>query len=107
MASPFSRRQGTAGAFERPVTKVFVIPVIRREDYDAFRRDVGPTLASTYDEWAKILSNEVAEARRTGKTVVEAEINYDEFRQYCSTAGKKPDPVTLLEFAAHRPLGEA
>jgi hypothetical protein len=107
MASPFSRRQGTAGAFERPVTKAFVIPIIRREDYDAFRRDVGSMLASTYDEWAKILSNEVAEARRSGKTVVEAEVNYDEFRRYCSMTGKKPDPMALLEFAAHRPLGEA
>jgi hypothetical protein len=87
--------------------KVFVIPVIRREDYDAFRRDVGSTLANTYDEWVRLLAKEVAEARRSGKTVVEAEVNYDEFRRYCSTTGKKPDPMVLLEFAAHRPLGEA
>ena len=61
------------------MTKVFVTPVIRREDYDAFRRDVGSTLAHIYDE----------------------------FKRYCRTAGKKPDPLVLLEFAAHRPLGEA
>jgi hypothetical protein len=89
------------------MTKVFVIPVIRREDYDAFRRDVGSTLAHTYDEWVKLLAKEVAEARKSGKTVVEADVNYDEFKRYCRTAGKKPDPLVLLEFAAHRPLGEA
>ena len=89
------------------MTKVFVLPVIRREDYDAFRRDVGPNLSNTYDEWAKLLANEVAEARRIGKTVVEAEVNYDEFTRYCRTTGKKPDPMVLLDFAMHRPLGEA
>ena len=89
------------------MTKVFVIPVIRREDFDAFRRDVGSTLANTYDEWVRLLAKEVAEARRNGKTVVEVEVNYDEFERYCRTTGKKPDPMVLLEFAAHRPLGEA
>jgi hypothetical protein len=71
------------------VTKVFVVPVICREDYDAFRRDVGSTLANTYEEWVNLLSKEVAEARGSGKTVVEAKVNYDEFRRYCSTTGKK------------------
>lgn len=89
------------------MTKVFVIPVIRREDYDAFRRDVGSTLANTYDEWMKLLAKEVAQARQSGKTVVEAEVNYDEFQRYCRTTGKTPNPMVLLEFAAHRPLGEA
>ena len=89
------------------MTKVFVIPVIRRNDYDAFRHDVGSTLANTYDEWVKLLAKEVAEARQSGKTVVEAEVNYDEFTAYCRATGKKPDPMVLLEFAAHRPLGEA
>ena len=89
------------------MTKVFVIPVIRRNDYDAFRHDVGSTLANTYDEWVKLLTKEVAEARQSGKTVVEAEVNYDEFTAYCRANGKKPDPMVLLEFAAHRPRGEA
>jgi hypothetical protein len=92
---------------EGAMAKLFVLPVIRRQDYDAFRRDVGPNLATSYDEWARLLANEVAEARRIGKTVVEAEVNYDEFTRYCRTSGKKADPMTLLEFAMHRPLGEA
>ena len=89
------------------MAKVFVLPVIRRQDYDAFRRDAGPNLVSPYDEWTKLFASEIAEARRLGKTVVEAEVNYDEFTKYCRATGKKPDPVSLLEFAMHRPLGEA
>ncbi len=69
--------------------------------------DVGSTLANTYDEWVKLLAKEVAEARQSEKTVVGAEVDYDEFTAYCRAPGKKPDPMLLLEFAAHRTLGEA
>jgi hypothetical protein len=89
------------------MTKVFVLPVIRRQDYDAFRRNIGPNLADSYDEWAKLFANEVAEARRLGKTIVEAEINYEEFTRYCNANAKKPDAMVLLEFATHRPRGTA
>jgi hypothetical protein len=44
--------------------KVFVLPVIRREDYDAFRHHVALNLASTYDQWAKLFADEIAEAIR-------------------------------------------
>ena len=87
--------------------KIFVLPVIRREDYEAFRRDVGPNLANSYDEWTNIFSGEVAEARRLGKTVVEVPVEYNEFTRYCAANGKKPNPQTLLDFVAHRPRGEA
>ena len=86
---------------------VFVLPVIRREDYEAFKRDVGLNVTTTFDEWTKLLEGEAAEARRQGRTVVETEINYAEFKQHCGKIGRKPDPQTLLEFAMHRPLGEA
>jgi hypothetical protein len=89
------------------MTKVFVLPIIGRKDYDAFRRDLGSKLAGTYDEWAKLLSNEADAARRLGKTVVEVDIDYDEFTRYCVASGKKPGPLVLLQFAIHKPLGEA
>jgi len=89
------------------MAKIFVMPVICREDYDAFRRDVGSNLADTYDQWAKLFADEVADARRSGKTVIEVAINYSEFASYCHANGKKPDAQTLLNFAAHRPRGEA
>jgi hypothetical protein len=87
---------------------VFVLPVIRREDHDAFRRDVGPNLTDSYDEWAKLCAGEVADARLQGRNVVLAPINYDEFTRYCHAKGKKPDSQTLLDFAiSTKPDGEA
>jgi len=83
------------------------LPVVRREDYDSFRRDVGLNLTTTFDQWTELLESEAAEARRQGRTVVETEINYTEFKEFCSKNGLKPDPQTILEFATHRPLGEA
>jgi len=88
--------------------EVFVLPVIRREVYDAFRRDVGQKLAATYDEWTKLFANEIAEARRIGKNVILAQVNYEEFTQYCRANGKRPDAQILLDFAiSTKPDGEA
>jgi hypothetical protein len=88
--------------------KVFVLPVISREDYDAFRRDVGLNFADSCDEWAKLCASEVAEARLQGRNVVLAPINYEAFTQYCHANGKKPDPQILLDFAiSTKPVREA
>jgi hypothetical protein len=89
------------------VGQLFVLPVIRPEDYNAFRRDIGQHIASTYEEWAKLVAGEVAQARQDGKTVVERVVNYPDFSRYCMTIGRKPDAEMLLQFAAHMPLGEA
>ena len=88
--------------------KVFVLPVIRREDYEAFRRDIRPNLAETFDEWTKLFANEIAEARRLGKNVILAQVNYDEYTRHCRANRKKPDPQSLLDFAiSKKPVGEA
>jgi hypothetical protein len=87
--------------------KLFVLPVIRPEDYNAFRRDIGPHIANTYEEWAKLVAGEVAQARHDGKTVIERVVYYDDFVRYCTAIGKMPDAGVLLQFAAHTPLGEA
>jgi hypothetical protein len=88
--------------------KTFIFPLIRREDYDAFRHDVGPNLADSYDEWAKLCAGEIAEARLQGKNVVLAPVNFEDFTRYCHTRGKKPDPQILLDFAiSTKPDGEA
>ena len=86
---------------------LFVLPIIRPEDYNAFRRDIGHHIANTYEEWAKLVASEVAQARRDGKTVIERVIDYDDFIRYCRRNEKTPDAAVLLQFAAHKPLGEA
>ena len=76
--------------------------------YDAFRRDVGPNLADSYDEWAKLCASEIAEARLQGKNVVLAPVNFEDFTRYCRANGRKPDPQSLLDFAiSTKPEAEA
>ncbi len=87
--------------------QLFVFPVIRPEDYNSFRRDIGRHIADTYEEWAKLVAGEVAKARRDGKTVIERVVDYDDFVRYCRGIGKAPDAAVLLQFASHTPLGEA
>jgi hypothetical protein len=89
------------------VGQFFVLPVIRPEDYNAFRRDIGHHIANSYEEWAKLVAGEVAQARQDGKTVVERVVVYSDFTRYCVAMGRKPDAEILLQFAAHTPLGEA
>jgi hypothetical protein len=74
---------------------VFVLPIILSENYQAFRRDIGPMLASSFEEWARIFANEVAAARLEGKFVLEKVINYRGFTQYCQKNSFKPDPNHL------------
>lgn len=88
--------------------KVIVLPAIRREDYDAFKRDIRLNHAETFDEWTRLFTSEVAEARRQGKTVIEVLVKYDEFTRYCRANEKKPSPQSLLDFAiSTKPVGEA
>lgn len=77
---------------------VFPFPVISEEDYPAFRRDVGPHLADTYDEWLKIHREQIEESHRNGDTVAEIEVKYDEFMVFCRTTGATPNANTLLDF---------
>ena len=69
---------------------VFPLPVIRPEDYDAFRREVGSDLADTYDEWLDLHREQVDEARRRGDPVAEIEVKLDEFIGFCRATGTSP-----------------
>lgn len=89
-------------------TSAYVIPVIRREDYAAFARDLNLDSEQTFDDWSQLWASELAEARRQGKAVVEVEIRYDEFARYCVERSRKPDAVLLHEFVTRpKPLSEA
>jgi hypothetical protein len=87
------------------MTKFVVLPVISAREYDAFRRTVGTNLADTYDEWAKLKAEQIAEVVGQGDTFAEVKVKHDEFLQYCRTNGKKPNPRVLLDFANFKKTG--
>jgi hypothetical protein len=81
---------------------LFVLPVVPERDYDAFRRDVGPNLPDTYNEWRKIFLHDLANAVRQGKNIVEVEVHYDEFMAHCATNGLKHNAQALLDLAERK-----
>lgn len=80
----------------------FILPVLREKDYDAFRRDIGPDLANTYDEWAKLFADDLAKAKRRGETTIKVEVNYDEFIRFCRAEGHEPNSELLRRFAVFK-----
>jgi hypothetical protein len=83
---------------------LFVLPVFRREQYDSFRREIGTDLADTYDKWQDLFAEEVEEARRKGLSVINIEVDFDEFMAHCRASALKPDAMILLEFAKGKKL---
>jgi hypothetical protein len=51
----------------------FGVPLISREDYDAFRRILNRHLPDTYDEWPQFRSREITERHATGYTSIDVQ----------------------------------
>ena len=100
-SNPFYQgNSGSAYGAAMP-NKLFVF-VIRENEYPAFRRAIPTNLADTFDEWAKHIKDERDEAIRGGDTIVDVEVNFDEFMRDCRANGTKPDAKVLLDFALRK-----
>jgi hypothetical protein len=85
---------------------VYPFPVFTPEQYDAFRQEIGPDLADTYDEWLKLHREQCNEAIRRGETWVEIEVKFDEFVAFCRATGAPTNADTLLKFTVKKSSGE-
>jgi hypothetical protein len=88
------------------VPSAFAIPILRRNQYEAFRREVGSDLANTYDGWLEYLGDRRVEATKRGETMVEVEIDFDHFMMFCRTRGRNPNLKALLYFAVEKSTGQ-
>jgi len=84
---------------------VFPVPIIHPAQYDAFRRAIGPDLPDTYDEWLQHTIKHRGERLRQGETLVEVEVDYDQFIAFCAATGTAPNAKTLLDFAIKKSRG--
>jgi hypothetical protein len=84
------------------MAKVFPVPVIRQNQYDAFRREIGPDLADTYDEWAKRFQESVKDSLMRGDTFVPIEVDFNAFEWFCGVTRKLPTLEALLDFAIEK-----
>ena len=81
------------------MTMVFPVPVIRPDQYDSFRRAIGPELGDTFDQWTKLFQERKNEIIRRGETLALVPVDFDEFSRFCGATGTQPNLKTLLDFA--------
>jgi hypothetical protein len=83
---------------------IFTLPILHREDYDAFRRDLGADLADTYDKWMEFYAEQRDQAIKRGERVIDVQVNHHEFIRFCRSTGAQPDLKLLLEFADRKAI---
>jgi hypothetical protein len=82
--------------------RTMVFPVFTPEQYDAFRKEIGPDLADSYDEWLKLHREQCDEAIQRGEAWVQIELKYDEFLAYCRATGAPADMNTIRLFSVKK-----
>ena len=77
------------------------LPKIRPENHETFRRTINEYSTDTYDKWAHLQANEIAEIVGAGdQRVVLVEVQADEFARHCDLVGCKRDFDALRDFAS-------
>lgn len=86
---------------------VYPLPVFTPDQYAAFRKEIGPDLADSYDEWLKLHREQCDEANRRGESWVQIEVKFDEFVAFCRATGTPANTDTLLKFTVKKAGGGA
>ncbi len=73
------------------MTKIFPVPNIPKHQFDSFRRELGPDLPDTYDEWFEFVRKHRIERLRQGETVLDVEVDYNQFLR--SAAQGRHNPI--------------
>jgi hypothetical protein len=76
------------------------IPVIAPEDFDAFKKLLGPQLSMSYDEWIKLsYTMWHPDHLEEDETIVDVKVYPDEFARYLKATRSAEDLKSLLPFA--------
>ena len=82
------------------------LPIIRPDQYKAFRGEMGTDLPNTQDEFAELIKNQRNEALRRGEIPVPVDVEFHEFKRFCGSRGTKPNAKTLTDFAIEKRAGK-
>jgi hypothetical protein len=85
--------------------EIYDLPIIRADDYDAFRRIPTRDLPDTYNEWLKLIAERRLERGRLGFQVVEIQVNSGEFTRYLTTNGQAANLKTLADLCIEKRHG--
>ena len=83
----------------------YELPLIRADDYDAFRAIPTLDLPDTYDEWLQLFSERKLEHAQRGFRIIEVEINSGEFTRYLRAKGTSANLQILRNFTIEKSLG--
>lgn len=56
-----------------------IIALIRKEDFEAFRRILGKNLPDAYDDWSYLVTDRAHQIARNGHRAISVEVDPDEF----------------------------
>ena len=82
------------------------LPIILKEDYEAFQRILHPNLPDTHNEWFYLHAKERADYEGRRHTVIEVEVNPNEFTGFLNARGDKANLHTLGTFTYEKGLRE-
>jgi hypothetical protein len=77
-----------------------VLPVIRVEDYESFRRILRTDIPDSHDEWLDLFAKWAVEYSQGPNAIREIEVKPDKFSRFLNATENTPSLNTLLLFAA-------
>jgi hypothetical protein len=77
----------------------FYQPLIRSEDYQAFRRLLQADLPDSFEVWGEMRFERLAKLRNAGHDTPDIEVNPTEFIAHCHATGQNPSLHALWNFA--------
>jgi len=83
----------------------YELPVIRSDDYDAFRAIPTLDLPDTYDEWLKLFAERKSEHAQRAFRIIEIKVNSHEFARYLAAKRTPGNLKTLSDFTIEKSLG--
>jgi gluconate kinase len=78
------------------------LPIIREEDYEAFRRLLGQNLPGAYDDWNYLSGDRQHQIARSGHIARGIELHPDEFTMWLSARREDATLNALDNFAFHK-----
>lgn len=78
------------------------LPIINSEDYQAFRRILGPNLPDAYDDWRQLISERSLQVARSGHTARGIEVHPDEFTVWLTGHGQDRSANGLDNFVFYK-----
>jgi len=84
---------------------MLILPAISEENFEAFRKYLGESLPSSYDDWLQLRLIWIA--KNGPDDFIEIDVVPNEFAEYIERRGQKADLQALQEYVSNHPWRNA